>query len=214
MINFHDSQEFLDVLPFLEAKVSKCSDEVRSTAPVVANQIAAFGLPPSYADWYAPVTEVSSWPSAFGRTYECDGQVKKIGRACIIGTNTFGDIVIDVDSGCVVDLDRSSGESQLINTSFPAFLYFVGRMKKSSLSGYQDAASLFADFSKTDPIPMKNYEGFGRSQPLKQKKACIRMDVFALASATASERGKAAMWVCSGIVDFGIHRDADRQLVG
>jgi hypothetical protein len=159
MIQFHESKEFKDVLPFLGAKVPKCSEELRTSAPYVADLIGALGLPPSFADWYAPVTEVKNWISATGRTFDCDGKAKTISKACLIGTNTFGDIVIDLDSGCVVDIDRSSDQSQLINTSFATFLYFIARMKKSSACNYEDADSLFAEFARIDPIPMKNDEG-------------------------------------------------------
>jgi len=159
MTNFHESEEFLGILCFLDAKTPALGDDMRFTAPVLANQIGEFGLPPTYADWYEPVTEVKLWNSAIGRTYECDGEVKTINKACIIGTNEFGDVVVDVDTGSVVDLDRSSGQSQLINTSFARFLYFVARMKKSFKCRCEDAASLFAEFARIDLVPMKNNDG-------------------------------------------------------
>lgn len=159
MLNFHESKEFLAILPFLEATVPACSTEVRSIAPVLADQIAMFGLPRRFADWYEPVAEVSIWPSVVGRRYVCDGQLKTINAACLIGTNSFGDIVVDVSSGIVVDLDRSSKESQLINTSFTAFLYFIRRMNQSYGSRCEDADSRFAEFTRVDPIPMVNNVG-------------------------------------------------------
>ena len=159
MTAFEDSKQFRDVLKYVDVASVMCSEEVHAAAPDAAKQIVALGMPPSYADWFTPVSEVILWPTAVGRTYDCDRKTRTIGSACLIGTNIFGDIVVDADTGCIVDLDRTSGQSHLINTSYARFLYFVGRMNKSSMCQYADASSLFAEFSEIDPIPMKNNNG-------------------------------------------------------
>jgi len=156
---FHETSEFVDVLEYLELIVPVCEEKVWQFAPIVAKEITQLGLPKTYADWFISVEKVTLSEISEGRKYDFDGHIKTITKACIIGKNTFGDIVIDVVNGCVVDLDRSLNQSQLINTSLTKFLYFVGRMQKSANCQYSDASTLFEEFNKIDPVPMKNNEG-------------------------------------------------------
>jgi hypothetical protein len=147
-----------ELLSSLEVARPTITLAARECLGETAALIDQFGVPANQADWFAAVSTVDVLPEARGCMYMTSDQRVTIAGAAVIGRSPFGSIVVDCDSGHVVYCD-TLGTSQLLNSSYGKFLFFVGRLHRSDLLRFADVDDLHSSLQVVDPVALKNPEG-------------------------------------------------------